>query len=83
MRERGKIPQKKDSTIAWQQEENNIEEVEVWRLYKHSLLSLPLPGQETNTTTFPHLLQGSLRLLHLIIDGVQTLLDMVQLLCRN
>ena len=48
-----------------------------------SLLSLPLPGQETNTTTFPHLLQRPLRLLHLIVDGVQTLLDMVQLLYKN
>ena len=45
--------------------------------------SLPLPGQNTNTTTLAHPLESSLSLLHFIVNSVQTLLNVIKLLCNH
>ena len=44
---------------------------------------LPLPGQNTNTTTLAHPLESSLRLLHFIVNSVQAFLNVIKLLCNH
>jgi len=42
----------------------------------------PLPWENTDSTTFAHALQCSFRLLHLIVDCVKTLFNMIKLFCN-
>ena len=44
---------------------------------------LPLPWQNTNTTTLAHPLESSLRLLHFIVYSVQAFLNVIELLCNH
>ena len=44
---------------------------------------LPLPRQNTNTTTLAHPLESPLCLLHFIVNSVQAFLNVIELLCNH